>query len=54
VALRRLLDSRELRQQQGLAGRRLVEQQYAVEACYPRLRDALLQLVSANARAGVP
>lgn len=54
VALRRLLDSRELRREQGLAGRRLVEQQYAVEACYPRLRDALLQLVSADVRAGVP
>jgi len=54
VALRRLLDSQELRQQQGLAGRRLVEQQYAVESCYPRLRDALLELVSADVRAGVP
>ena len=49
-ALRQLLDSAELRRQQGLAGRRTVEERYAVEACYPRLRDALLQLVSTGER----
>ena len=54
AALRRLLDSPDLRRQQGMAGRRTVEQQYAVESCYPRLRDALQQLAATGVRAGVP
>lgn len=43
-ALRRLLTNAELRKDMGLRGRRTVEERYSIQANYPILRDALLNL----------
>ena len=44
TALRRLISSQALRQQMGLSGRKTVERKYSIQANYPVLREALLEL----------
>lgn len=44
-ALRSLLADQDLRRDMGLRGRRTVEEKYSVQANYPVLRDALLNLL---------
>ncbi len=45
-ALRQLLKSPALRRQMGLRGRRTVEDRYSIQANYPVLRNALLELLN--------
>lgn len=45
-ALRQLLQSPALRRQMGLRGRRTVEDRYSIQANYPVLRNALLELLN--------